>query len=101
MPIVMEMVWRGFTPEQYDAARKLINLEGDPPTGAMYHVVSFSGQGIHVTDVWESAEAFQRFVDTRLMPGIQQLGIQGQPQIEIRPTHAIFAPAYAPTGRQR
>jgi hypothetical protein len=44
--------------------------------------------------VWDSAEDFQRFVDDRLMPGVQQVGIQGQPQVEILPAHAIFAPGY-------
>ncbi|MBI4492410.1 MAG: hypothetical protein HY690_06415 [Chloroflexi bacterium] len=99
--MVMDMVWRGVTPEQYDAARKLVDWEGDPPAGGIYHVASFSNQGLHVTDVWESAEAFQRFVDTRLMPGVQQIGIQGQPQVDIRPAHAVFAPGYQPATRRR
>ena len=48
-----------------------------------------------MTDIWESAEQFQQFVDQRLMPGVKQVGIQGEPQVEIYPTHRIFAPAYA------
>jgi hypothetical protein len=47
-----------------------------------------------VTDVWESPEDFQRFVQTRLMPGVQQLGIQGEPKVELHPAHALFAPAF-------
>ena len=64
------------------------------PDGAMYHVASFDDGGIWVTDVWESAEHFQRFVDSRLMPGVQAVGIAGEPEVTIRPIYAIFAPAY-------
>ncbi len=47
-----------------------------------------------VTDVWDSAEDFQRFVDERLMPGTNQAGIAGEPQVTILPAHRIFAPAF-------
>ena len=94
MPIVMSMRWEGVTPEQYDAARDTVHWEGDVPDGAIYHVASFDDGGIWVTDIWESAEQFQRFVESRLMPGVQAVGITGEPHVEIRPAHAIFAPGY-------
>jgi hypothetical protein len=43
----------------------------------------------------ESAEAFDVFVQDRLMPGVKKLGIPGEPQVEILPAHAVFAPGYA------
>jgi hypothetical protein len=95
MPIVMNMRWAGVTPEQYDAARETVHWEGDVPEGALYHVASFAEDGVlYVTDVWETADQFQRFVETRLMPGVQRVGIAGEPDVEIRPVHAIFAPGY-------
>jgi hypothetical protein len=94
MPIVMSMRWLGVTQEQYDAARETVHWEGDVPEGAIYHVASFDDGGIYVTDVWETAEHFQRFVESRLMPGVQRVGITGEPQVDIRPAHAIFAPGY-------
>lgn len=94
MPVVMNMRWYGVTPEQYDAARETVHWEGDVPDGAMYHVAAFDDDGIIVTDVWESAAHFDRFVETRLMPGVQAVGIAGEPEVTIHPVHAIFAPAY-------
>jgi hypothetical protein len=94
MAVVMNMVWEGVTKEQYDAARKLVNWENDTPAGAMYHAASFDDKALYVTDVWQSAERFQAFVEQRLMPGVAQVGIQGEPKVEIRPAHAIFTPAY-------
>ena len=47
-----------------------------------------------VTDVWESAEDFQAFVDDRLNPGVQQVGIEGEPEVQMTEVHRVFAPAY-------
>lgn len=96
MPVVMELVWEGVTPEQYDEAFRVVDVEGNVPPGLMYHVASFTDGAIHVTDIWESAEQFQDYVQSRLMPGLQQLGFQGEPRVEIRPTHRVFAPGYTP-----
>jgi len=95
MAVVMIMKWQGVTPDQYDRVRELVNWEGNVPPGAQFHVIGFDSEGARVTDIWESAEQFQQFVDQRLMPGVKQVGIQGDPQVEIYPTHRIFAPAYA------
>ena len=94
MAVVMVMEWDGVTAEQYDAARELVNWEGNVPAGGMFHVAAVTDQGLRVTDVWESADAFQAFVADRLMPGVQQLGIPGQPRVEIYPVHALFTPAF-------
>lgn len=96
MAIVMEMEWPGITQEQYEATRKLVNWEGDVPPGGILHVASFDDRGLHVTDVWESAEDFQRFVAGRLTPGTKQLGLPGEPNIQVRPVHALFTPAFQP-----
>ena len=92
MAIVMNMRWSGVTKDQYDQALKVVDWEGNAPAGGKYHVASFDNEGLRVTDVWESAEDFNRFVEQRLMPGVQQIGIEGQPQVEITEVHRIFAP---------
>jgi hypothetical protein len=95
MAVMMQMIWNGIGAEEYEAVRKHVNWEGDVPPGGMFHVVAVTGDGVRVTDVWESAEAFDAFVQDRLMPGVKELGIPGEPQVEILPTHAVFAPGYA------
>jgi hypothetical protein len=90
--VVMSMRWRGVTPEQYDKAREIVNWEGDPADGGLFHVAGFDGDGLRVTDVWESEEHFQSFVESRLMPGVQEVGIDGQPEVEFFPVHAIWNP---------
>ena len=92
MSIVMNMRWAGVSPDQYDQTLKLVEWETKIPVGAKYHVASFDDAGLRVTDVWESAEDFNRFVEQRLMPGVQKVGIVGQPEVEITEVHRIFAP---------
>jgi len=94
MPVVMIMKWKGVTPEQYEKARKAVNWEGNVPKGALFHVAAFDKEGLRVTDVWETADDFNTFVKNRLMTGIQSIGIKGEPQVEIYPTQATFAPGY-------
>ncbi len=96
MAVMMLMEWDGVTSEQYEAARKLVNWEGDVAPGGILHVVAFTDTGLRTADVWDSVEAFQTFVNTRLMPGVQQLGIPSQPRVQIYPVHAIFIPGYVP-----
>ena len=96
MAVVMLMEWDGVTLEQYEAVRKLVNWEGNTPEGGMFHVAALTDTGLRVTDLWQSAEAFQSFTEQRLMPGVQQLGIPGQPRVEIYPVHALFTPAFKP-----
>ena len=94
MPVVMYMEWDAVAPEQYDAAREKVSWEVDVPQGAILHVPWFAHGGMRVLDLWESAEDFQRFVDDRLMPAVQEIGIQGEPRVEINPLHGrAFAPA--------
>ena len=96
MAVVMYMEWDGVTPEQYDEARDRVDWEGNVPDGANLHVPWFVDGGIRVVDVWESAEQFQAFAEQRLMPGVQEVGIDGEPRVQIHPLHSrVFAPAIA------
>jgi len=77
MATVMLMHWREATPDQYDQARAKVGWDRDVPDGARLHVSAFGDDGLHVTDVWESEQAFGAFMEHRLAPVIQELGIPG------------------------
>ncbi len=62
MSVMMQMTWSGIGAEEFEAARKHVNWEGDVPPGAMFHVMAVTEGGVRVTDIWESAEAFNAFV---------------------------------------
>ena len=92
MATVMLMHWPEVTPEMYERARREIDWEGDVASGGKFHVSWFADDGMHVLDIWESREDFERFGRERLNPGVQKLGIPGQPKVQFAEAHAIFAP---------
>lgn len=89
MSIVMNMFWDGVTPEQYTAAETEVGWRRDPAAGGRYHVAWFAGGGLRVVDVWDNAEAFDSFVQNRLMPGVAKVGIAGEPVVAIWPLHDL------------
>lgn len=93
MATIMLMHWREATPEQYDRARELVGWDRDAPSGAKLHVSGFGADGLRVTDVWESEQSFNAFMQQRLAPAIAEIGIPGQPEVEFFPLHGVFAPA--------
>jgi len=92
MATVMLMHWPEVTKELYEAARKEVNWENDRAQGGKFHVSWFAKDGMHVLDLWDSPQDFQRFVETRLAPVTAKLGITTQPRVELADSHAIFAP---------
>jgi hypothetical protein len=92
MAIMMIMKWDGVTPEQYEECKQVVNWEGEAPEGGILHATAFDGDGLRITDVWESAESFQSFVQGRLMPGVEKVGVAGEPDVEIYPLHDLFTP---------
>ena len=92
MATVMLLHWPEASREQYEQARREVDWEGRTPRGAKFHVAWFGDDGLHVLDLWESREDFQRFSEQRLMPGVQKIGIRGEPRVEFADAHAVFAP---------
>ena len=92
MATVMLMHWPEVTKEQYEQARADVKWETDTPAGAKFHVSWFGDDGLHVLDLWDSPQDFQKFVETRLNPATQRIGIKGQPNVQLAEAHAIFAP---------
>ncbi|MFD5338945.1 hypothetical protein [Streptomyces hawaiiensis] len=91
MPVVLSLRWTGVTPEQYDAMLDAVRWEEQVPDGLVLHVAWFEPGGLHVTDVWNAEEDFQRFFATRLAPAVQEVGLAGQPDVHFSPEHRLFA----------
>ncbi len=89
MAIVMQLSWKGFTPEQYDEARSRLGWE---MPGLISHVVWFEGGTVHVVDAWESAEACERYVQERVVPVTKgEMGIEGDPDVTVHEAHVAFS----------
>jgi hypothetical protein len=71
-----------FTPAQYDEAIQRLDAAGaGSPPGRSYHCAFAAGPNIHIFDVWDSQETFEKFGET-LMPILTELGSDpGEPSV--------------------
>jgi hypothetical protein len=61
------------TTDQYDAVNAKLDMENNPAPGMIVHTASDIGGGkMRVYDVWESADAFEKFAEERLGPAIAE-----------------------------
>lgn len=73
--------------EQYKRVRA--SLVEPAPVGLMLHVAGPTEEGFRVIDVWESEEAWQRFLTERLDPAIAALGGPFRPEPTFRDLHPV------------
>jgi hypothetical protein len=93
MAVVVSLNWEGVSPEQYEGVIEELGLDEDSPNGGMLHVAGFMDGALRVIDVWESGDAFGRFQEERLVPAVQKVGIETEPQAEVYPVHNVYVPA--------
>ena len=68
-----------------DTHIKLGEAVGDTPVkGLILHAGGPSERGVHSLDVWESKEDADRFFAERMMPALQQLGLEGGPPLSVQ-----------------
>lgn len=87
----MLMEWPGVTPEEYDRVVELLDLDASPAEGGQLHVAGFESDSLRVLDLWESQAHFERFLESRLMPAVQQAGIdRGEPIVRLYDAYNYF-----------
>jgi hypothetical protein len=81
MAVGIRLKFAGGTQEQYQAVHDTVNASSplDRADGLLVHSAGPIDGGWGVIDFWESAEAFDRFTQDKLMPVIQQLGDRAFP----------------------
>jgi hypothetical protein len=91
MAIAVTLDFKGGTIAQYDEVIRKMGLtpEGPTPPGALFHWVSASGDGLHVTDVWETREAFDSFAAEQIGPYSQEVGLP-EPSTTFYEVHNYF-----------
>jgi hypothetical protein len=91
MSTVITQSWDAVTPAQYDQIRAIAGWDVDIPTGMNFHVASFDGGTLKMLDIWDSEEQFMTFVQTRIMPAVAQVGLDGRPDMIVTSTHDLFS----------
>src|SRR5262245_30834879 len=91
MAVAMFMRWDGMTSDQYDALMARLELDTNPAAGDVLHLATLTDEGLEVCEVWRTEQAFQGFLEQRLMPAAQALAIEGAPKYRLMPLHNMYA----------
>jgi hypothetical protein len=95
MATAVETTFHGVTLDAYDDLLRRLDFrpEGDSEPGCLFHYAVPTEDGFRGVDVWESADAFQRFVRERLAPVLEVVGI-APPEVTVSPVHNyLIAPS--------
>lgn len=90
MAVVMEMVFRGLSPQHYDELKDKVGWVDAPPAGGFSHFVWWEGADCHGIDVWESEEAWAAFGQDRMGPAAAELGISMEATPIFHEAHEIL-----------
>jgi hypothetical protein len=91
MAIVVLVEVPGMTQAQGDAVIRDLHLGGKSPTGQLLHVEGADDSGgFRVIDIWENLDAFNTFVQQRVMPLFQRHGVAGPPKITTFEAHNLL-----------
>lgn len=89
MAIAVQIDFDGATLEQYDevVAKMGFVPQGRGEPGGLFHWVTKTDTGIRVTDVWDSAAAFERFAQEKIGPITASVGLVSEPRISLYEVH--------------
>ena len=79
------------SPKVYDEVIASLELDANPPAGAVLHVAAEAGLGLVMTEIWRTEQTFRAFHDYRLVPALREHGFGGKPEIEVAPLHNLYA----------
>lgn len=97
MAVTFTLDMPGMTREQLDALVQQLGAgPGKVPDGQIARIEAITDDGARVIDVWESAEAYERFMQERLGPIFAAAGmppIDTPPMLEV---HRVFVAEVGP-----
>lgn len=80
------------TPETYGQVVASLELDVNPPAGAIFHMAADSAGGVVASEIWQTEQTFRAFLDYRLRPALRMHGIHRDPVVEVAPLYNVYAP---------
>jgi hypothetical protein len=93
MAVVVHVVLRGVSRQQYDQVREAAGWLDKAPEGGISHLMWWEGPDCHNVDAWEDERAFDAFDQDRLGPAMEAVGVHAAPGVTIYPAHEVYVPA--------
>jgi hypothetical protein len=77
--------------DSYDRMMAELELDVDPPAGAVIHIASEAAGGINICEIWQTPQAAESFVERTLRDALRAQGVQENLSYRIEPLHNLFA----------
>jgi hypothetical protein len=81
----------GLKPEEYRAVLDEMGVENRPAAGIFLHLTT-TDFGYRIIEIWDDKEGFEDFLEKRLGPTSNAIGLNRKTDISITPLHNIFGP---------
>ncbi len=82
------------TTTNYDRVQEALGVRDDPPAGGLVHAAGFDEDAgvFRIFNVWESQEAWETFLNDRLLPVVRPMMEQGgrEPVTRVYELHAFM-----------
>jgi hypothetical protein len=82
----------GLSASEYRAVLDKMGVETNPAANIFLHLTAPIEGGYRITEIWDSTEAFEEFLQKRLTPANEALEIKSRANITVMPLHNFFAP---------
>src|SRR5215510_7296133 len=92
MTVVTTLDIEGLTASEYRAVLDELGVEIRPEGGIYLHLTTPTDSGFRVIEIWDQREGFDRFLEDRLAPASEAVGMQRETAITVTPLHNFFAP---------
>ena len=92
MAVALFMRIPELTLDRYDRMMVALELDANPPPGAIIHIATEAVGCINVCEIWQTPEAAESFVEHRLRDALTSHGVKDPLSYRIEPLHNLFAP---------
>jgi hypothetical protein len=92
MTVVSTLDVTDLSAPEYRAVMDELGVERRPEGGIYLHLTTPTEFGYRIVEIWDEKENFDRFVERRLAPTNEAIGLNHATEITITPLHNLFAP---------
>ena len=82
----------GLAAATYDQVIASLELDVNPPAGAILHVAGEGDDGVVISEIWQTEQTFRAYLDYRFQPALRMHGVHTSPLVEIAPLRNVYAP---------
>jgi hypothetical protein len=92
MTVVSTLDVTGLTASEYRAVMDELGVEQRPEGGIYLHLTTPIDFGYRIVEIWDEKDNFDRFVERRLAPANEAIGVDRSTEITVTPLHNLFGP---------